>query len=86
MVKHMIIWKFKDEVTDKTAQGLAIKNALETRAFFAFCPKITCQNQNFAVLQELALVLGGRRESRDARMQAALRICHAEFLQGSLSA
>lgn len=29
MVKHMIIWKFKDEVTDKTAQGLAIKNALE---------------------------------------------------------
>jgi len=29
MVKHMIIWKFKDEVTDKEARALAIKTALE---------------------------------------------------------
>ena len=29
MVKHMIIWKFKDEVADKTAQKAAIKEALE---------------------------------------------------------
>lgn len=29
MVKHMIIWKFKDEVADKEAQKVAIKEALE---------------------------------------------------------
>ena len=29
MVKHMIIWKLKDELTDKAATALAIKTALE---------------------------------------------------------
>ena len=29
MVKHMIIWKFKDEVAEKEARALAIKQALE---------------------------------------------------------
>ena len=29
MVKHMIIWKFKDEVEDKAAKAAAIKEALE---------------------------------------------------------
>ena len=29
MVKHMIIWKFKDEVADKATQKEAIKEALE---------------------------------------------------------
>ena len=29
MVKHMIIWKMKDEITNKTAIALEIKDALE---------------------------------------------------------
>lgn len=29
MVKHMIIWKFKDEILDQASQALAIKTALE---------------------------------------------------------
>ena len=29
MVKHMIVWKFKEEVENKAAQAEAIKNALE---------------------------------------------------------
>ncbi len=29
MVKHMIIWKFKDEVENKAARAAAIKEALE---------------------------------------------------------
>ena len=29
MVKHMIIWKMKDEITDKAATALEIKTALE---------------------------------------------------------
>ncbi len=29
MVKHMIIWKFNEDIADKNAQGLIIKNALE---------------------------------------------------------
>ena len=29
MVKHMIIWKFKDEVADKAAAAKVIKTALE---------------------------------------------------------
>lgn len=29
MVKHMIIWKFKDEVTDTSATSAEIKSALE---------------------------------------------------------
>lgn len=29
MVKHMIIWKMKDEITNKTATALEIKTALE---------------------------------------------------------
>ena len=29
MVKHMIIWKLKDEITDKKKVALNIKNALE---------------------------------------------------------
>ena len=29
MIKHMIIWKLKDEITDKKKVALNIKNALE---------------------------------------------------------
>ncbi|MBQ8323294.1 MAG: Dabb family protein [Clostridia bacterium] len=29
MVKHMIVWKFKDEITDKPARASQIKTALE---------------------------------------------------------
>ena len=29
MVKHMIVWKFKEEVTDRRERALAIKEALE---------------------------------------------------------
>ncbi|MBE6596117.1 MAG: Dabb family protein [Ruminococcaceae bacterium] len=29
MVKHMIVWKFKEEITDKAAQAEKIKVALE---------------------------------------------------------
>lgn len=29
MVKHIIIWKFKEEIVDKTARATEIKNALE---------------------------------------------------------
>ena len=33
MVKHMIIWKFKDEVADKATQKEAIKEALEAAGY-----------------------------------------------------
>lgn len=32
MVKHMIIWKFKDDVIDKQDKAIAIKEALEALA------------------------------------------------------